>query len=92
MFKKEESARVREYRLKRKMLEQLQVITATSTSETTPITSSAFSPKQILSRNVHKTERSLPSSSRKKAKVIGTLAKKFNLHVAVDNKSVRKKE
>ena len=73
-------------------LEQLQVITATSTSETTPITSSAFSPKQILSRNVHKTERSLPSSSRKKAKVIGTLAKKFNLNVAVDNKSVRKKE
>ena len=57
----------------------------------TPTTSSVFSTKQILSRSVHKTERSLLSSPRKKAEVIGTLAKKFNLRVAVHNKSGRKK-
>ena len=37
------------------------------------------------------TERSLPSSLRKKADVIGTLAKKISLHKAVHNKSGRKK-
>ena len=37
------------------------------------------------------TERSLPSSLRKKAEVIGTLAKKISLHKAVHNKSGRKK-
>ena len=46
--------------------EQLQVSTATSTLET----------KQFLSWSVHKTERLLSSSPQKKARVIGTLAKK----------------
>ena len=73
------------------MSEQLQVSTATSISETTPTTSSAFSTKQISSRSVHKTERSLQSSLRKKAEVIGTLAKKPNLRIAVHNNSGRKK-
>ena len=40
--------------------EQLQVSTATSTSEAIPTMPSAFSTKQILSRSVHKIERSLP--------------------------------
>ena len=78
MFKKKKAARVREYRLKKKMSEQLQVSTATSTLETTSAKSSAFSAKQILSQSVHKTERSLPFSLRKKAEVIRTLAKRFN--------------
>ena len=73
------------------MSEQLQVSTATSTSEITLTTSFVFSTKQILSRSVHKTERSFPSSPRKKVKVIGTPAKKFNLRIAVHNKSGRKK-
>ena len=60
-------------------------------SETTPTTSSAFSTRQILSQSVHKTEISLPSSPRKKADVIETLAKKFNLRIAVYNKLRRKK-
>ena len=62
-----------------------------STSEATPTTSSAFSTKQILSRSVHEIERSFPSSQQKEAEVIGTLAKKFNLRIAVHNKSGRKK-
>ena len=73
------------------MSEQLQVSTAAPTSETTPTTSSAFSTKQILGRSVHKTERSLPSSPQKKAEEIGNLAKKFNLRIAVHNKSGRNK-
>ena len=91
MFKKKEAAGAREYRFKKSMSEQLQVSTATSTLETTPSTSSAFSTKQILSRSVHKTERALPSSPQKKADVIQTLAKKFNLCIAVHNKSGKKK-
>ena len=62
VFKKKEAARVSEYCLKKKMSEQLQISTATSTSEATPTTSSAFSIKQILSRRVRKTGRSLLSS------------------------------
>ena len=75
-IRKKEAARVREYRLK-KMSEKVQVSTATSASEITPTMSSAFSKKnpQILSRSVHKTERSLQSNPRKKAEVIGTLTK-----------------
>ena len=91
MFKKKEAARVREYRLKKKISEQLQVSIAPSTSETTPTTSSACSTKQVLCQSLHKTERSLPSSPQKKAKVIGTLPKIFNLSIAVHNKSGRKK-
>ena len=74
-FKKKKAARAREYSFKKKISEQLQVSTATSTSETTPNMSSAFSAKQTLSRRVHKTERSLSSSPRKKTKFIGLLAK-----------------
>ena len=90
MFTKKEAARVREYRFKKKMSEQLQVSTAMSTLETTPSISSAFSTKQILSRSVRKTERLFPSSPRKSAEVIGTFAKIFNLRIAVHNKSERK--
>ena len=64
VFKKKEAARVREYILK-KMLEQLQVSTATSTSKTIPTTSSAFSTKQTLSRSVPKTERFLSVCERR---------------------------
>ena len=56
--------------LKKKMSEQLQVSTAASPSGTTSTTSSAFSTKRNLSRSIHKTERSLPSSPRTKADVI----------------------
>ena len=63
VFKKKEATHVREYRLKR-MSEQLQVSTAVSTSKTTPTTSSASLSKQILSRSVHKTERSLIQSAK----------------------------
>ena len=74
------------------MSEQLQASTATSSSETKPTTSSAFSTNEILSRSVRKTKRSLPFSPQKKAKIIGALAKKFNLCIAVlHNKSGRKK-
>ena len=90
MFKKKEAARVREYRFKKKMSEQLQVSTAMSTLETTPSISSAFSTKQILSQSVRKTERLFPSSPRKNAEVTGTFAKIFNLRIAVHNKSERK--
>ena len=49
VFKKKETARLREYRLKAfTVLEQLQVSAATSASGTTPTTSSPFSTKQIL--------------------------------------------
>ena len=72
------------------MSEELQVSTATSTSETTPSTSSPFSTKKALIRSDHNTESSRPSSPQKKAKVIETLANKFNLHIAVHNKSGRK--
>ena len=74
-FKKKKADHTREYRFKKKISEQLQVSTATSTSETTPDMSSAFSTKQTMSRSVHKTERSLPSSPRKKTKFIGLLPK-----------------
>ena len=77
-FKKKVAARVSNYR------------SATSTSETTP-TSSAFSTKYFLSQSVHKTKGLLPSSPQKKAVVTGTLAKKFNLSIAVHNKAGRKK-
>ena len=42
--------------------------------------------------SVQKKEKSLLSSLQKKAKVIGTLAKKFNLRIVVHNKSGRKKK
>ena len=42
VFEKKEAAHVTEYRFKKKMTEQLQVSTATSTSETTPTMSSAY--------------------------------------------------
>ena len=72
VFKKNKAARIREYRLKKKMIsEQLQVSNATSTSETLPPKSSAFSTQQILSQSVHETEKSLPSSQQKKAKMLG---------------------
>ena len=51
--------------------EQLQVSNATSTSETLPPKSSAFSTQQILSQSVHETEKSLPSSQQKKAEMLG---------------------
>ena len=73
------------------MSEQLQVSTAASPSGTTSTTSSAFSTKRNLSRSIHKTERSLPSSPRTKADVIRTLAKKFIISIAVRNKPGRKK-
>ena len=73
------------------MSEQLQASTAMSTSERTPIMCSAFSTKQILSRSVYKTERSLPSRPRKKTEVTGILIKKLNLCIAVHNQSGRKK-
>ena len=73
------------------MSEKLQVSFATSASETTPTTSSAFSAKRILSRSVDKIEISLSFSPRKKPKVIGTLAKKLDLCRAVHNKLGRKK-
>ena len=75
IIKKSEAVHVREYRLEKKISGQLQVSPATSTSEATGATSSTFSTKQILSRSVHKTEISLPSSKRKKDEVIGTLTK-----------------
>ena len=72
VFKKNKAARIREYRLKKKMIsEQLQVSNATSTSETLPPKSSAFSTQQILSQSVHETEKSLPSSQQKKAEMLG---------------------
>ena len=43
-----------------------------------------------LQRSDHKTESSRPSSPQKKAEVIETLANKFNLRIAVHNKSGRK--
>ena len=73
------------------MSEQLQASTATSTSETTPTTSSAFSTKSILSQSIYKSERLLPTSLPDKAKVIGILVKKFNLRIAVHKKSGREK-
>ena len=72
------------------MSEELQVSTATSTSETKPSRSSAFSTKKALIRSDHKTESSRPSCPQKKAELIETLANKFNLRIAVDNKSGRK--
>ena len=90
MFKKKETAHFREYRLKKDVRaitgQHNNVILRKKTNQ-----SSLFSAKQILSRNVQKTEGSLPSSPRKKAEVTETLAKKFNLRIAVHNKSGRKK-
>ena len=86
-FKKKVAARVSECLKKRY---QSNYRSATSTSETTP-TSSAFSTKYFLSQSVHKTKGLLPSSPQKKAVVTGTLAKKFNLSIAVHNKAGRKK-
>ena len=68
------------------MSKQLWVSTAMSTSKTIPITSSVFSTKQKLNRSINKTEKSLPSSTQRKAEVIGNFARKFNLRVAVQNK------
>ena len=73
------------------MSQQLQVSTAASPSETASTTSSAFSTKRNLSRSVHKTERSLPSSPQTKTDVIWTLAKKFIISIAVRNKPGSKK-
>ena len=87
-FKKKVAARVSECLKKRY---QSNYRSATSTSDTTPTTSSAFSTKYFLSQSVHKTIGLLPSSPQKKAVVIGTLAKKFNLSIAVHNKVGRKK-
>ena len=47
--------------------------------------------KQILRRSVHKSEKFLPISPRKKPTLIGTFANKFNLRVAACNKSGSKK-
>ena len=90
MFKKKETTHFREYRLKKDVRaitgQHNNVILRKKTNQ-----SSLFSAKQILSRNVQKTEGSLPSSPRKKAEVTETLAKKSNLRIAVHNKSGRKK-
>ena len=75
----------------KKDVRALQVRLLTSTSATRPTTSSTFSTVQILSRIVHKTEKSLLSNLEKKIEVTGTLAKKFNLRITVHNKSGRKK-
>ena len=53
--------------------------------------SAEFLTKPIMSQIFSRLKRSLPSSSRKKNFVIRTLAKKFNLRIAVHNKSGRKK-
>ena len=42
--------------------------------------------KQSLSRNVNKTQKSLPASPRKKCEVTGKLAKKFKLHTCEQKK------
>ena len=75
----------------KKDVRALQVRLLTSTSATRPTTSSTFSTIQILSRIVHKTEKSLLSNLEKKIEVTGTLAKKFNLRITVHNKPGRKK-
>ena len=72
------------------MSELLQVSNAASTSSS-PTTYSAFKTKQTLSWSVHKTGRSLFCSPCKKTEVIRTLSQKFNLRIALHNKSERKK-
>ena len=77
VFKKKEPAHIKEYRFS---VLQLQVSTATPTSETTRVKSSVFSTKQSLSRRFHKTERSLPSSPQKKNEMTGTLPPKKSIY------------
>ena len=76
--------------LKKRMSEQLQISNATSISETIATFSNVLSIfnsiKQTFSQSVNKTKRSLPSFPWKKVEVVGTLAKKFNLRIAVHNK------
>ena len=72
--RKKEAARIKQYRLKKKLAEQF----ALETQER-PSTLSSFSSKQILNRSIKKAERSLPLNPRKEVEVIGSLAKKFKL-------------
>ena len=92
-FKKKEAARIKEYRLKKKKLAgQFACDSQKETEEERPSTSSSFSSKQVLNRSIKKAERSLPLSPRKEVEVIGSLAKKFRLSIAVaKNKTGRKK-
>ena len=91
-FKKKEATRIKEHRLKNKLAEQFACDSRKETEEERPSTSSSFSSKQILNRSIKKAERLLPLSPRKKVEVIGSLAKKFKLRIAVaKNKAGRKK-
>ena len=91
-FRKKEAARIKEYRSKKKLAEQFACDSQKETEEKRPSTSSSFSSKQILIRSIKNAERSLPVSPRKKVEVIGSLAKKFKLRIAVaKNKTGSKK-
>ena len=80
VFKKKETARVREYHLK---------ITGQHCNfNLRNNTNHIFS---IFSKTNFEHKRSFPSSPRRKGEVIGTLAKKFNLRIALRNKSGRNK-
>ena len=78
--------------MKKKLAGQFACDSQKETEEERPSTSSSFSSKQVLNRSIKKAERSLPLSPRKEAEVIGSLAKKFKLSIAVaKNKTGRKK-
>ena len=83
--RKKEAARIKQYRLKKKLSEQF----ALETQER-PSTLSPFSSKQILNRSIKKAERSLPLNPRKEVEVIGSLAKKFKLRIAVAKNKARR--
>ena len=78
--------------MKKKLAEQFACDSQKETKEERPSTSSSFSSKQILNRSIKKAKRSLLLRPRKKLEVIGSLAKKFKLRMAVaKNKAGRKK-
>ena len=89
-FQEERSCRCQEYRLKKDFRAIIGQHCNVNLRNNPNHVFSIFN-KSNFEPIFHKTKRSLSSSPRKKAEVIGTLAKKFNLRIAVHNKSGRKK-
>ena len=91
-LKKKEERKRKELSRLRKKLGVVNKPSATSQSTTaaanndaaTPSTS--FSTKQVKARSIRRVEKALPQSPRKKNETLGSLAKKYKLHIVIKKK------
>ena len=92
LIKKEERERKQLFRLKKKLgpvnqsfaILESPAAANNNATNTTPLTS--FSTKQARARSISRAGKALPKSPRKKAEVLGSLAKKYQLRIVMNKK------